>query len=64
MRWAGHVAQVGKKRSVYRVLVGKLEGQTPPRRWEHNIKVDLKQYDGKAWTGLMWLKTGISSRLL
>ena len=26
MRWAGHVACMGERRGVYRVLVGKLEG--------------------------------------
>jgi hypothetical protein len=29
MRWAGHVAYVGESRGVYRVLVGKLEGNRP-----------------------------------
>ena len=35
MRWAGHVAHMGEERGVYRVLVGKLEGERPlgrPRR--------------------------------
>jgi hypothetical protein len=32
MRWAGHVAQIGEKRNVYRLLVGKPEGQTPLER--------------------------------
>jgi len=27
MRWAGHVARMGEKRGVYRVLVGKPEGK-------------------------------------
>jgi hypothetical protein len=26
MRWAGHVARMGKKRNAYRILVGKPEG--------------------------------------
>jgi hypothetical protein len=26
MRWAGHVARMGKERNVYKVLVGKPEG--------------------------------------
>jgi len=43
MRWAGHVARVGKRRGVYRVLVGKPEGKRPlgrpRRRWEDNIKI-------------------------
>jgi hypothetical protein len=29
MRWAGHVARTGEGRSVYRVLVGRIEGKTP-----------------------------------
>jgi len=29
MRWAGHVARMGKRRGVYRVLVGKPEGKRP-----------------------------------
>jgi hypothetical protein len=41
MRWAGHVARMGKKRGVYRVLVGKPEGKKQlgrsKRRWEYNI---------------------------
>jgi hypothetical protein len=37
MRWAGHVARMGEKRHVYRLLVGKSEGKKRPlgrpRRW-------------------------------
>jgi hypothetical protein len=29
MRWAGHVARMGNKRNVYRILVGKAEGNRP-----------------------------------
>jgi hypothetical protein len=36
-----------KNRDVYRVLVGKPEGKgplgSPRRRWENNIKTDLKE---------------------
>jgi hypothetical protein len=42
MRWVEHVARMGKRRSVYRVLVGKPEGKRPfirPRiMWKDNIK--------------------------
>ena len=45
MRWAEHVARMGKGRGVYRVLVGKSEGRRPlvrpRRRWEDNIRMDL-----------------------
>jgi hypothetical protein len=44
MRWAGHVARIGEKRTVYRVFVGKLEGKRPlgrpTHRWKNNIKMD------------------------
>jgi hypothetical protein len=29
MKWAGHVARMGERRGVYRVLVGKPEGKRP-----------------------------------
>jgi hypothetical protein len=29
MRWAGHVARMGEKRKVYRLLVGRPEGKRP-----------------------------------
>jgi hypothetical protein len=35
MRWAGHVARMGEKRNVYRLLIGKPERKRPlgrPRR--------------------------------
>jgi len=47
MRWAGHVARMGERRGVCRVLVGKPEGRRPlggPRhRREDNIKVDVQE---------------------
>jgi hypothetical protein len=50
MRWAGHVARMGKGRGVHRVLVGKPEGKRPlgrpRRRWEDNIKIDLQEVGG------------------
>ena len=45
MRWEGHVAHMGERRDVYRVLVGKPEGKRPlrrpRRRWEDNIEKDI-----------------------
>jgi acyl-coenzyme A thioesterase PaaI-like protein len=45
MRWEGHVARMGERRGVYRILVAKPGGKRPlvrPRlRWEDNIKIDL-----------------------
>jgi len=50
MRWVGHVARMGERRGVHRVLVGKPEGKRPlgrpKRRWEDNIKMDLQEAGG------------------
>jgi hypothetical protein len=47
LRWAGHVACMGKRRSAYRALLGKPEGRRPLRRprhkWEDHIKMDLRE---------------------
>ena len=47
LRWAGHVACMGGRRSAYMVLVGTPEGKRPlgrsRRRWENNIKMDLQE---------------------
>ena len=49
MRWAGHVARMGKDRGAYRVLVGR-----PRRRRVDNIRMDLQEMDcGHVdWIGL------------
>jgi hypothetical protein len=43
----------GEKRNVYRMLVGKLEGRRPlgrpRRRWEDNLKTDLREI---GWGGM------------
>jgi hypothetical protein len=45
MRRAGHVAQMWEKRNIYRLLVGKPEGNRPlgrPRcKWIDNLKMEL-----------------------
>jgi hypothetical protein len=47
MRWAGHVARMGEVRGAYNILVGRREGRgplgRPRRRWEDNIKMDLRE---------------------
>jgi len=62
MRWTGHVAHMGGRRGVYRVLVGKPEEKRPlgrPRhRWEDNIKMDLHEMGCEVWTGSSWIGTG------
>jgi hypothetical protein len=47
IRWAGHVARMGAVRGAYNILIGKPEGRRPlgrpRRRWEDNIKMDLRE---------------------
>jgi hypothetical protein len=47
MRWAGHVARTSENMNPYMIFVGKPEGRRPlgrpRRRWEDNIKVDLRE---------------------
>jgi hypothetical protein len=56
VRWAGHVACIGKKGSEYRVLAGKPEGKRPlgrhRYRWEGNIQIDLTQ-DSDQWSAFV-----------
>ncbi|KAJ4441889.1 hypothetical protein ANN_11749 [Periplaneta americana] len=58
LRWAGHVARMSESRNAYRELVGRPEGKRslgrPRRRWEDNIKMDLREvgYDDRDWINL------------
>ena len=58
MRWTWHVARIGENRGVFRVLVGKPEGNRPlgrpRRRWEDDIKMNLQEVgcEGIEWNEL------------
>jgi hypothetical protein len=47
---------MGERRGAYRALVGKPEGRRPlgrpRRRWEDNIKMDLREV---GWGGIDWI---------
>jgi hypothetical protein len=47
---------MGERRGAYRALVGKPEGRRPlgrpRRRWEDNIKMDLREV---GWGGVDWI---------
>jgi len=63
MRWARHVAGMGERRGVYRISVGKLEGNRPlgrPRRKrERHVKMDLQEVRCvEVWTGSNWFRIG------
>jgi hypothetical protein len=59
---------MGEMRGGYKILVGKPErkrthGRTRHRR-EDNIRIDLRELVKEVWTGCIWLRIGISGRLL
>jgi hypothetical protein len=57
MRWAGHVARIGEKIEVYRVLVGNPEGKralgTPRHRLDCGIEADFQEIDRE---GVEWIQ--------
>ena len=57
MRWERHVARMGERRGVYRVLVRKPEGNRQlgrsRRRLEDNIKMYLKEVGSE---GMDWIE--------
>jgi hypothetical protein len=59
---------MGERRGAYRALVGKPDGRRPlgrpRRRWEDNIKMDLREVEWGAWTGSVWLRIGTGGWLL
>jgi len=60
MGGGGLVTRMGDKSGAHRVLVGNPDGKSPVGRprpiWEGNIKMNLLDLDGEAWTGLMYLR--------
>jgi hypothetical protein len=57
-----------ERRRAYRALVGKPEERRPlgrpRRRWEDNIKMDLREVGWGAWTGSIWLRIRTGGELL
>ena len=57
MRRVGHVARMGERRGVYRVMVGKPEDKRslgkPRLRWEDSIKMDLQEVGCR---GMDWIE--------
>jgi hypothetical protein len=53
MGWAGHVARMGERRGVYRVLVGKPEGKRPLGR-RIRLSWIFRKWNVGVWTGSIW----------
>jgi hypothetical protein len=62
MRWAEHVARVGEKRVVHRVLVGKPEGRghwgDPDVDGRIILRWIFRKLEGIVGTGRSWLRIG------
>ena len=43
LRCASHVARIEEGDSAFKILTGKRLLGRPRRRWEHNIRMDLKE---------------------
>jgi S-ribosylhomocysteine lyase LuxS involved in autoinducer biosynthesis len=64
MRWEGYVANMGHRRGVYRVLVGKPDRKRllrrPRRKWEDNIKMyqedNIKMIQEVGCGGMDWIE--------
>jgi hypothetical protein len=57
MRCVGHVACIGEERKVYRILVGRPEGERPlgrlRHRWEDGIQMDFREI---GWRSVNWIQ--------
>jgi len=42
-------------------LLDKRHLQRPKRLWQDDVKIDLKETDGKLWTGFIWFSGIVSS---
>jgi hypothetical protein len=62
MKWAGHVARMGERRGVYRVLVGKPQGKghfrDPGVDGRIMLRWIFRKWDVGIWTGSSWHRIG------
>jgi hypothetical protein len=59
---------MGEVRNLYKILVGMPEGKIllgiPRRRWEYNIKMDLKEIGFGVWIEFIWLRIRVGGAIL
>ena len=62
MRWAGHVARMGRRRELYRVVVGNLRERDhwgePGADGRIMLRWIFRKWDVGVWTGSSWLRIG------
>jgi hypothetical protein len=67
IKWAGHVIRMGEVRNAYKIVVGRADRKKPyggpRRRWEDNIRIDIREIWWKVWTGFTCLRIGASGGL-
>jgi hypothetical protein len=65
LRWARYVACTKEMKNAYKTLFGNPEGKRPlgrpRRRWNDNIKTDVREIGWKVRIGFMWLRIGNSA---
>ena len=63
LRWASHVARMEEGMNALKILTGKPTAKRPlgrpRRRWEDNIRMDLKEKGINTRIGLIRLRIGI-----
>jgi hypothetical protein len=61
MAWERRTGHTEMQRKTYKISVRKQEVKTqlarPKRRWEDNIKINLRTIRFKVWIGFIWLRT-------
>jgi hypothetical protein len=67
MRWTVHVAYMGDLRNEYKIVVGNLGRKSLLgkflNRLEGDIERDLKEIDGRVWTGFICFRIVTNGRL-
>jgi hypothetical protein len=68
MRWAGHVARIGREEESVQGFGGKARKKEPlgrpRRRWEDGIRMDLRVIGWGLRIGFDWLRIGTGGELL
>ena len=68
LRWAGHVVRMEEGRGALKILTGTSTGNRalgrPRRKWEDNIRMDLKEIGINTRDLVDWLRIGIIGELL